>query len=465
MLTQWKQYLNQSRILNEQALKAVKYYQMKQIKQLFRTWRLQTIEFKAQNQLIEQKFNQKQFEFKSFLFTKWLTVIKNEQTARLNAQIADTFHIKHLMIKIIHQWSQYSQHRSIKQSAQNKAIEQFQHIKQRLLIQKWKQKTKELMSQQAKQQLADRVYAANLNRKLFKEWHVTYCSKSRLMKLKNQQADWFIEMRLKTEFYFKWCSKHQQEQSLKSKNTKALIFWSINIQNKHLNAWFNWYKMNKLKKERYKLALEQRNEDILKVCARKFIQYSTDSKQRRLKATKLLNEKQSIHCLELQSKYYNLWLQKCQFHKLKKSNLVLSTHKQLNIAVNESPSLEKKQQIAVTTVLSPASRAAPRKPAFLLDDSVDLSAKQTKLLVLDDKQENLFAQVDVKPKLAAVLMPPTAFLLGSKPESVKMPILSPSLFSCNKQKSSKDNLELIEFKKKLDNYSIKSDKLKYFFYS
>ena len=58
---------------------------MKQIKQLFTTWRLQTIEFKAQNQLIEQKFNQKQFEFKSFLFTKWLTVIKNEQTARLKS--------------------------------------------------------------------------------------------------------------------------------------------------------------------------------------------------------------------------------------------------------------------------------------------------------------------------------------------------------------------------------------------
>lgn len=251
------------------------------------------------------------------------------------------------------------------------------------------------------------------------------------------------------------------------------------------------------------MALENRQIDILRNCGQKFLIYSSDSKQRRLYASRLLKERFQAGEIELELKYFYLWRSKCKFSK--QNNLKIEPPKDtcLNKAlVRVETSLERREK--VTNVISnpeliiemrQQSRPAPRKPNYLLE-SVDVKPKN------QEKPPTLS-----NPNV--VLIPPTAFTrvapvfinannefdsvfdenrqkrvqfeeLTSRSgidakESMLSPFDSknPSSYSSDsvnsdmgisknkKKENGKNEWELLEIKKRLENLTIKSNKLKY----
>ena len=457
-LHSWMSYLNECKIQNEKCLKANAYYERRWLAKCVTTWRSQTKEFKKQNQSVEIKYKLAVKENARHLFNRWRLSTQQSKHDKENEQLANTFYLKHLMLKIVHEWQSYAEYRSGKRSLLQQSILNVNKMKLKLMFSKWKQKARESMSEQSRLHLAERFHAKNIQKWLFNEWKRKYIPQSRLMKTKQKQANWFLEMRLKTEFYFKWSLKYDEEQRLRNKNMQSLLFWSINVQKTHLAAWIGWFKMNKQKKNRYKLALEMRNQDILRECARKFIQYSTDSKERRLIANKMVKEKHSVYCLDLASKYFSMWLSKCSFQKSKRAMikidvLPLSSLKKVNREfLHVTKREDQSHPPAASHFLSPTQqRPAPRKPDFLLNEEV---TKEPCLVVTNDppvviKNEPVVQSPSKMEPI--ILMPPTAFV---QPK-VKA-VLSPNP---DKPAPIVDQ-ELIQFKKRLENYSNKSEKLK-----
>ena len=101
---------------------------------------------------------------------------------------------------------------------------------------------------------------------------------------------------------------------MREKNQKALIYWSITIQRDFFFAWLEWIRFKKQKKARYQAALEQRQLDILKICGRNFLNYSMDSRVRRMVGLRHLKEKNLIDTSDLQMKYFRIWYNKCKFN-------------------------------------------------------------------------------------------------------------------------------------------------------
>jgi hypothetical protein len=448
-LNQWKLELNDSKQIKKKLIQSKVFYETKLIKYLFQAWHQQTKVFKEQNSLVQIKYDKKLNEKKLNYFHEWLNQTRQLKQDRLNEHLACTFYFKNLLLKSLNEWMNYTEYKSIKRYESNQALIKMQNIKKKLIYLKWKQKTMDKMNEKSKFELAAKYYSNKLIKKLISKWRIDFIQQCRSINLKNKQANWFLQMRLKTEFYFKWLVKHENEEKLKDKNRKALLFWSINVQREHFRAWFKWFQLQKLKKQRYKLALEQRNHDILKECAKKFIIYSTDSKQRRLMANKQINNFNSIYKLDLMLKYFTIWFNKCKIFKLKQNKQEPNQQKnQIHIIINESSSLEKQMIIENTLcVRSPTSRSAPRKPSFL-NDSIQINNESHKKSTIDP----------------ILLMPPSAFVLNyhnkEQEEKKEEEINEQQLLNKQRKSDESKNLELIKFKKKLENYSIKSEKLK-----
>ena len=480
----WKCYLNESKIINEKCFKANEYFEKKLLHRFIIIWRLKTKEFKNQNKLIEYKFKSKQHEHKLDLFKRWQLHTQLCKHEKENEQLANTFYLKHMMLKIINEWNAYAEYRSHKRSSIQQSIVNVNKIKKKLLFSKWKQKAREQMNEQTKFKLADQFHSKSIQKCLFNQWKLKYIPQSRLIKHKFKQSDLFLEMRLKTEFYFKWFIKYEQEKKLRDKNMRALLFWSINVQKTHLAALISWHRSNKEKKNRYKLALEHRQKDILKECARRFILYSTDSKERRINANKLVKEKHSVYCLDLANKYFNMWLNKCGFQKQK--NILVQN--KVPISIDTSPSLNKREEISIqTNYSSPTQRPAPRKPAFLLNESVNIVEENKQLTspknstpfksvfilnesvnIVEENKQLTTPMISTPLKSptvrstieSIVLMPPTAFIPTS---TKKVAILSPTQSVRSTSASTlneEPNPELIQFKQRLENYSSNSEKLR-----
>ena len=214
------------------------------------------------------------------------------------------------------------------------------------------------------------------------------------------RAALFLEMRLKTEYYFKWTLRYERESQMRDKNEQALMFWSLSIQRTCLRAWLDWLLGRKQKRHRYALVLQQRQHHVLKECARSFVRYAVDARARRLQITRHLKQAYEIDKSELAYKYFHIWLAKCNarrrqqqqqpYLKRRLHHQQQQQQQQINdvTAVTSGVTLEAREQhrdadfapvkSACVDTLTRAVRAAPRKPAFLLDSiSVDLAPQQT----------------------------------------------------------------------------------------
>lgn len=291
----------------------------------------------------------------------------------------------------------------------------------------WKQRTEEIINENSKDNLADCYCRRKLFSKVLIGWRL-YITKCRNYKLLEHQAQIFFQVRLKTEFYFKWIKKYETELDMRDKNEQALILWAINIKRKCYSAWFDWYKYKKEKKNRYKLVLHDRQIDILKDCARKMLIYSMDSKQRRINSNDLLKKRRLLDTLDLEIKYFNLWLSKCKFYKQKKTVQINPVVEQndFKYTIRKDSSLKQKEVFSESTLIVKdisfsSNRPKPKKPTFLID-SIDLSNKSKKIENLVIPSENLYEPIiSPKPIVSSIqaelsnlnLLPPTAFTISS----------------------------------------------------
>lgn len=516
------QFLEQSKDYELKLASADEYYQNRQLKSVFKTWKLRANEFKEINFHVECKYQQKKREKSLEILNRLKQNAMDNKRERHCENLAETFYLKHLMLKIITEWKIYSSQRVLKRQTEAEQIAKFMTIKNSMVLSsyygKWKERVEALIADDVKHRAAVEFNERKNKEKSLRIWQtfVRSCAKKTLL---NQQAKYFLEARLKTEFYYKWCNAYAKELSMRDKNQEALIFWSVSIQRKCLQAWMKWVLQKRDKKDRYKAALDRRQHDILKVCGRNFIQYSTDSKLRRLEANKLLKENNLLEKIQLQSKYFNIWLEKCSFFKNKKRTLLIqlpASHQQQQQQIVESSTLEHKEMITgVLSDLCPKPRPAPRKPSFLID-SIDINTNPTTTRVQSPFNTNIEFTEIINPirsvdlnepievvnppapakKSPTVLMPPSAFtsvtiVTGDEsqksainvvetspisPRLNKLPLASGStvLMASNctnislkkkanerrRQEQVQKDLELIEFKKMLENLAIKSENLK-----
>lgn len=410
---------------------ADEFYKKKLGKNIVDIWKLKTIEFKRINQIVRDNYAKKQNEKIRKFFNIWTDNVREKKIEKHNEEIAITFYLKHLMIKIIYEWRDYCINKALIRYNDQNIIQKFETIKSKLIkghfFTLWQKKCCQVISEESKEQMAINFNNQKLREKCLIAWKV-YCKFSIRKKILNNQAKWFWEIRLKSDIFYKWASKYDHENAIRDKNEKALLLWSINIQKNCFIAWQNWIQNKKQKQERYKQALEFRQLDIIKECSRKFLKFSMDSKIRRIQANRFLKEKFLLNSAELEAKYFSIWLNKCKFRllpkiedkKITKIKNLLYDVKSKKLAILDDISLNKKEKISGPTTLfknldsKTKSRPAPRKPAFI--ESIDYSKGnlETEKIVetieidndlTEERNLNIPKEVIVNP----VLLPPSAF--------------------------------------------------------
>ncbi len=491
----------------QRELKAKKHNEQNLLKKCIQAWKSDINRFKSLNQNVNEMFKQKQNEHLNMLFTEWRLNVKEIKEEKVYEQLAMSFYLKQLMKKILNEWNSFTSTCKMKRFREQEMLETFnldikKKLIQRDMFKKWLCKTRCKLSDEFKEKKAQHFYGQHKKCQIL-NCLKSYCAERREKKLLCQRANLFLQIRLKTEFFFKWSSAFEYEQQIRDKNEKALLLWSINVQKMCFNAWLKFHLIKKEKQNRYKQALCDRQLDIMKECAQRFLVYTMDAKQRRFKSNLLMKEKCLLNEFELESKYFYLWTSKC------KINLVKAMKSAPKPIVNKKDSksnrfaddfsLEKRENITGTSCLKKVeknqsdfvsdmvikSRPAPRKPKFLLD-SVDSSAPVNQI-----NQEEPIGLLPVNNNADQVfLIPPTVFAQSASNISytyspvshssfmspvvdnyVKPPeiiIQSPSLFNQNLETSNcekngdkiQKEFELVELKKRLENLSAKTDKLK-----
>jgi hypothetical protein len=487
------------------------YYTNNLNKKVFKSWQKQTKHFKLTNQTVNAMFSLKQKEKCLNLFRHWRNEAKMIKAEKKDQILADAFYLKHLLLKSLKAWSLYATTRILKKNDEKLQIEKFKKIKALLvsksIFETWKRRTNECLNLNNKEENSKHVYQLKLCKKAFMAWRI-YIKHVWRKKLLNSQAQWFLDTRFKTEFYFKWKVKYENECKIREKNQKALIYWSITIQREFFFAWLEWIRFKKHKKARYQAALEQRQLDILKICGRNFLNYSMDARVRRMVGLRHLKEKNLIDTSDLQMKYFRIWYNKCKFN-LSKTIVIEPKVVRFNHEISNGITLTKREDLKDSTYVSvkldvqSKVRPAPRKPIFL-NESTDLTPK----LLPETKSINLpkIKEIEVKQELTfnkAILLPPSAFassreepncdretsLVSSSLSTIDRNEMSFELknlmsfhdvsIPLNSDRSTKDNEassyvkprkdrskiqygnELIKLKKRLENLSKKSEKLKY----
>jgi hypothetical protein len=471
-------------------------------------------------------YKMKQHDRMKELFDHWLFWTLERKKEKAEEQIAIIFQCRHLMKNSFSLWRAYSLYRSEKALKNAAIIEKFNQIKHKLLsksiYQLWKSKTSKLIDANLKEKMATSHHRQKLLKNSLKNW-LEYQKEKKRKKLLMSKASSFLDMRVKTEYYFKWTCSFAKNMNMLDKNQQALVFWSINIQRSCFAAWFEWYKYKKHKKRCYDEAIKTRQIDILKVCAKNFLKYAMDSKLRRLNANKLLKERDLHSLSNLEFKYFNIWYEKVKSsskNTSKPENKICSPRQN---KLDKKMTLERVERIndtdysQIKTDKINKIRTAPRKPTFLLD-SIDINANDENRQDMSSKvhaservemfkanlntsdNEKLTAKKDTTKKgmfvespSTKILLPPSAFAVplsfqaesirienqppasfkqatftDSKPifihsieeSSVKNQSKSPKTSKQKQNETRKCESELVELKKRLELLYDKSEKLK-----
>ena len=201
-------------MLHKKFENAENHYKNKLSKKVFKSWQKQTKVFKSINQQVNVTFNLKQKEKCLLLFNHWRNETREIKTEKKNEILADAFHLRNLMLNSLKAWNLYTTCRVLKRAEERLKIEKFQKSISNLVLKKifdtWKRRSGESISLNNKEQNSKRVYESKLARKAFMAWRI-YLKLTWRKKILNSQAQWFLETRFKTEFYFKWKTKYESE--------------------------------------------------------------------------------------------------------------------------------------------------------------------------------------------------------------------------------------------------------------
>lgn len=394
-------------------------YDKKLLKKHLNAWKAQTQSFKSINRMVTEMYKIKQKDRVAEMFHEWRLWVRVSKVEKENEQLATGYYLKQLMRKILLEWNSFVSDKIAKRENERDQIEKFQGIKDKLIARSvfefWRKKENARSTERSKEAMAVDRFSKKLEKKLLESWKV-YVVESKRKKLMESRADRFFEMRLKTEFYFKWTFKYDAECQQREKNERALLLWCINVQKKFFDAWRELHLFKKQKKERYKQALEQRQLDVLRYCARCFLKYATDARNRRIRYQ---FQYSAYDYYQLESKYFHIWRAKCRFR-----SPPVSVQRSDIQSIKSNPSLEKRDRITGCPKPIPTPefqlnkvRPSPRKPKFLLD-SVDKTKPQ------EVKDHQAVATSNEYQEAAPVLLPPTAFMLPASFVPLQVPSIN-----------------------------------------
>ncbi len=228
------------------------------MKNVFKTWKSRVVEFKEINFQVECKYQQKKREKSLEILNHLKQNALDNKRERHCENLATAFYLRNLMLKIVTEWNIHSSRKALKRQNEADQITKFVAIKSKITLSnyyaRWKKRTDEMIYADVKYKAAVEFNQLKNKEKSLKIWKTFVRNCARLTLMENQ-AKYFLEMRLKTEFYFKWHNEYVKELCLKEKNQNALVFWSVSIQRKCLQAWMNWILLKRAKKVSLKSVL------------------------------------------------------------------------------------------------------------------------------------------------------------------------------------------------------------------
>ncbi len=221
------------------------------LRKILAVWKTRTSEFKEINFQVECKFQKKQREKSLEILNRMQLHASESRQDKHYEDLAATFYLKNLMLRIISEWKSYSSRKITKRTNQTEQIEAFKSLKKKLVIRsfysKWTRRTDEALKDAKRSKLAVEFSHRNQRKKVLHAWKI-FIKNCRYRRLLDNQANLFLELRLKTEFYYRWCNVYERELSLKDKNRRALIFWSLTVQQKYLAAWIKWFQFKQIQR-------------------------------------------------------------------------------------------------------------------------------------------------------------------------------------------------------------------------
>lgn len=205
---------------------------------------------KQTNLQVSRLFEMRQRERCGELFSTWRTTVIESRAQKESHRIATTFFYKNLLTKTLSTWRDYVTYKKHKRQQDEEKCCAFRKTQARLVwavyFQKWQIKLNELLEDERKNELACGFREKNLKMTMYTSWraHIRACQ---LKILQQKQANAFLEMRLKAQFFIRWREQQQEALMMKDQNASALLLWSTNVLKKCLSAWIDWYRAKKVR--------------------------------------------------------------------------------------------------------------------------------------------------------------------------------------------------------------------------
>ena len=490
-------YFGESRRLKTEFNKAETFYNQKTIRILFDNWRVYSQDFHLKSLKANSCFDDKMKDLKLRYFNEWREFTQESKDENYKERVAVTFHLKILLSTVFRSWNTYTTNRGLKHFNDKNKIEEFQKKIQIKLIfkiyyEKWKFKKDQKILENYSVELSVNHYNKKIEKNVLNHW-IVFTKLAKKKKLLEKQADWFNKMRLNCFAFQVWQQKYALIAQENEKNNKSIIHWAWQLEKKCFVNWLMYVNNRKMKKNRYSEAMNDRRNEILKNIVKSFIIYSNDSRDRRFK--QLVNQKQQKLTIDnqLELKYYHRWRENFKRKRQAKSKL--------NSLFNKVDEFERRIPDKQTPILSftdlPSmrilNRPQPRKPAFLLDSiiqdqavNIETNSKSNESVlnisstVPTIEVLNTIATASENKVTKPVLLPPSAFTTVL-PETKILIFENQSrctsatttfdtemhqemtLLKLNDQnliKKSEENYNLMRLKERLENLSMKKEKLK-----
>ncbi len=434
-------------------------------------------------------FDDKKKDLKLRYFNEWREFTEESKEENYKEKIAVTFHLKNLLSTVFHSWNTYTTNRALKHFHDTNRVEEFQKKIQFKLIlkiyyEKWRLRKDKKILENYSLELSISHYNRKIEKKVFDHW-IIYKKLAKRKKLLEKQADWFNQMRLNCYAFKLWQQKYALIVEENEKNNKSIIHWAWQLEKKCFVNWLMYVNNRKMKKKRYSEAINDRRNEILKNVVKSLIIYSNDSRDRRFK--QLFNQIQQklTKDNQLELKYYHRWRE--NFKKKHQARC------KLNSLFNKVDDFDRRIPGKQTPILSftdlPSmrviNRPQPRKPSFLLESvnqmdqvAVEINTKineSISLKMTPTKEPPLITAITEKP----VLLPPSAFTTVLSDAKIFNKNLSRctsttttfdtemhqemTLLKLNNQNTimkNEENYNLMRLKERLEDLSIKKEKLK-----
>ncbi len=264
-------------------------------------------------------------------------------------------------------------------------------------------------------------FKRKMKEKIFKKLQVYRVMSKRKLHLANQ-ADYFNRIRLEYNAFEQWLRALKKQMDEKHVHGMAIRHWAWQLEKKCFLNWIMYVNERRAKKERYAIAINDRQMAILKTSLQSLVAYSMDSKERRSKHNLQFKQQNLLNLNQLAFKYFFIWKEKC----LKLSGLKTKIN---SLTAKTECTKMKPAQFTNTPSFCVTNRPQPRKPSFLLESLAKDSMKSIENLKTPETSpintKPAADEVNIKSTAAGILPDSSSFAIKNLYDSSLKPILMP----------------------------------------